>query len=301
MLLKELERLNPRGVSEYGASLNETDLKIANENIRLYARKPEELKVGDIVELTDEYGSYYPRALVAEMEDDEVHLCEHAYIPFTSHNPNYISVSGGAFQWYKKSELVYKGRTETLFCDWGHCGGCANGAINFPIEVNLWECKADVKFSTKDFTRYYISDRGEKENAEDEYRYSSWNPTIAWTNNEELSAFCILNKAFIEKEQIGRNPCKVWTWKVKEQYWLEDSEVLAMEGVHDFETMNGRVRNVCYVYHEDTKTINKYFGKEEFSWEFVRQKYKSYFDMSHEKTKQYVRDNGIKFPESFII
>ncbi len=69
-------------------------------------------------------------------------ICVQPYIPFISCNKDgeiSFSTSGGYWLSTETEMLVYKGKQEKIFKSWGHCGGCGDGAFNFPATVNVWE------------------------------------------------------------------------------------------------------------------------------------------------------------------
>lgn len=76
-------------------------------------------------------------------------VCAKPYVPFISlgsHDKINVSTSGGPFFGFSNEDLEYVGNGERLFCDWGHCGACANGAIDFKAKVNRWRVKDKVDY-----------------------------------------------------------------------------------------------------------------------------------------------------------
>ena len=303
MTLKKLQKLNPF-ITDYGLEVNEKDVEIANCAIRKMYRKPMQLTAGDVVQFTNEYGEFSPRAIIERVDGDEIHICQSGSAWCTD-SKKYISVSGGSFFTISKSELVYLGRTKRNFSEWGRLGACASGAISIPVTVNLWRNKSKLKYTTEFYSQHYISPVAE------EYR-KSHNTTIhfsefcknGWDSNEELSAWCILNKGFIEKDKSSGNGSNhlVWAYKELNSYWNKDEDVLKMNGVHEFEVMNGAVRNVCYVYDDDKKTVTKFFGKDDLSDidRSLPNPYRNWKKKHFQNTLKYIRENNIHFPESFI-
>lgn len=123
--------------------------------------------VGDCVRYTNEYGDYYGAAHIEKADVNEVYICERPYTPFIHEYEGRIScnTSGGAWTHLPTRELKYIGKIKKRFCDWGNCGGCADGAIDFIAEVSLWEyvdsknpfvSENGYKFTTKDFDKQYI-------------------------------------------------------------------------------------------------------------------------------------------------
>lgn len=293
MTLNKLKKLN-RYVGEFYGVPNETDVQIANDCIKRYARRKRQLAAGDLIEFTNPYGDFSPRALVEKVDGDDVHVCEHGS-GWCCSSKYYLSVSGGAFYTITRNQLEYVGRTKVYLKEWGHCGACRDGAIYFPVTVNLWRNKHDFKYTTKDYDRNIITHLSKEWMQQQHERYEYHNyPYGAWENNQILSAWCVLHKAFITKEDAeyankdSRNAWHVWTSKLnKEHYWLEDEEVLKMKGVHDYLYMNGSIRNVCFVYNGTS--LNVYYGKGEIK-----------DHTPYENSLDKVYKNNIHFPESFI-
>lgn len=105
---------------------------------------------GDRVIYTDEYGKTFEWALFAGKGTyaDRFALCENSYTPFCGVSRRtgnfYTNASGGAWpsitdKELKRFKLVKKAKA--TFCDWGHCGATANGAIDFKAIVNVWRFK----------------------------------------------------------------------------------------------------------------------------------------------------------------
>lgn len=156
MTLAKLQKINPF-ITEFQSEVNEEDLQIANECIKFYARKPKQLMAGDIVRFASPYGRR-SNALIEDCTDtSDISICENGS-RWCTKNKKHLSVSGGSFFSIDKKDLVYVGRGKTLFCDWGRFGGCANGAIYFPITVNVWEHISYTNFKPiPNEVRYYQS------------------------------------------------------------------------------------------------------------------------------------------------
>ena len=146
--------------------------KIQNERIGDPTVTP-----GDLVQLTTRYGDYYGRALVNSVEEDgQVYICEQPYTPFVyvdSYGKVGMCASGGSWSYIPKGQMRYVGKGKRFFCDWGFCGPCADGAVDFEAEVNVWEYVADNPlygaYTTKDYNRYYVS--FVEEDTDSQYHY----------------------------------------------------------------------------------------------------------------------------------
>ena len=76
-------------------------------------------------------------------------ICASPYVPFIGLCGNdgdevSLSVSGGPFFSINSDDLEYLGEDEREFCDFGHCGPCAGGAVHFVAKVNRWKVKDGV-------------------------------------------------------------------------------------------------------------------------------------------------------------
>lgn len=148
--------------------LTNSDVEMVNNWIsKIQQERIGEPKVtpGDLVQLTTRYGDYYGRALVNSVEEDgRVYVCEQPYTPFVyvdSYGKVGMNASGGAWSHIPKGQMRYVGKGKRFFCDWGFCGPCADGAIDFEAEVNVWEYTEENPlygdYTTKDYERYYVS------------------------------------------------------------------------------------------------------------------------------------------------
>lgn len=148
--------------------LTNSDVEMVNNWIsKIQHERMGEPKVtpGDLVQLTTRYGDYYGRALVHSVEEDgHVYVCEQPYTPFVyvdSYGKVGMSASGGSWSHIPKGQMRYVGKGKRFFCDWGFCGPCADGAVDFEAEVNVWDYVADNPlygaYTTKDYDRYYVS------------------------------------------------------------------------------------------------------------------------------------------------
>ena len=75
-------------------------------------------------------------------DKNDFSICTESYVPFINPKTLVCSASGGYWVGVKKSQLKkfnLVGKREKLFCFWGHCGACGNGALHVPAIVNVWE------------------------------------------------------------------------------------------------------------------------------------------------------------------
>lgn len=169
--LDTLKKINERFIESH--RMKESDVEMANAYVELIerTRSTTEPQSGDLIQYTDEHGNYYSAAHIEKVNGDgTVNVCEKPYIPFINANVNNDGIrcctSGGPWCNLPVNKLVYVGKGEKHFQDWGNCGGCADGAIVFNANVSVWEyvdernkfiSESGFKFTTKDFDKYYIT------------------------------------------------------------------------------------------------------------------------------------------------
>lgn len=114
---------------------------------------------GDVVEFTNSWGKSYPRAHLegGALTDEDLSICEEAYKPWAHLRASGavgISASGGAWHGVnleQRAQFIADGWTVRYFQDWGHCGGCANGAVTFPVTVRKWKYVETPKPQRRDY------------------------------------------------------------------------------------------------------------------------------------------------------
>lgn len=167
--VETLKKENELFDSYYG--INNADVEKVNHLIDMIekSRSVESIQTFDVVEYTNEYGEYFPKATVTMKEEEDIELCENAGIHLSIYDDELCgSASGGAFSHHKESEFVYKGTAVKTFWTWGNVGARANGGIYFTATVNLWECNNNKEmFSTKTHDKYYLSHR----KSDNDYQY----------------------------------------------------------------------------------------------------------------------------------
>lgn len=160
-LLEERVRLRERNIAfiaRYG-DITQKDLDMMDEYQKAMQKLREEVKenpvplVGDTVEGTDYSGEHPFTAGVIDAApgwSKEFSFCAEPYVPFVSFESNKtavsLSVSGGSFLQVDAKDLEYVGEDVRYFCNWGHCGPCAGGALQFPVKVNKWRVKEAVDY-----------------------------------------------------------------------------------------------------------------------------------------------------------
>mgnify|MGYP001625469909 FL=1 len=251
---------------EHGITKN--DIKMA-ENYIDYIEKTRSdkiPKVGDIVKYTTEYGDYYGRALIsANSGANEIQICEQPYVPFicsTNNDDMSLSVSGGAFTHTNKNNLKYLGKEKRQFCDWGSCGACANGAVDFEAEVSVWEYKENNMFgeySTKYYNKMYIKKKEKPING-----YIIFGDGIAFETEKDYQAFL---KTYRAKEFDNDYNTVIFYYK-EENYLISKEEWQELEGYQiDTRKCNASIITVKVKYDEENKRIKVYRYKNSFKSE----------------------------------
>ena len=135
----------------YKHGITEKELEIAEKHISVinHRQKARPLpQAGDLVAGTFWDSEPYNRGLIVKVENEVAEVCYKPYIPFISTGSGNVmlSVSGGPFTHAHIScfELMNESE-ERLFCDWGSCGPCANGAFNFPAMVKKWKLTENIR------------------------------------------------------------------------------------------------------------------------------------------------------------
>ena len=218
-----LERINGEFLGEH-YEITENDIIMCQKYVDFIEKTRDEKqpKVGDILMYTNEHGDFYKSAHIDKIyEDGSAEICEQPYVPFIGYakdNKNIVcSTSGGAWCRLDTKKFKYVGKNLKKFCDWGHCGACASGAINFTASVNVWEYKADNKFgeySTKDYKKQYISFLDKEQMEQRNTQYSILGDGIAWETTEDYENYKKLYNG-VEFEGYWKNQKVLFTYKEK--------------------------------------------------------------------------------------
>lgn len=214
----------------------------------------------DVVEYTNEYGEYFPKATATMKRGGNIELCENAGVHLSICDSKLCgSVSGGAFNHHKENEFAYKGMSSNTFWTWGNAGACANGGIYFTATVNLWECNDNKEmFSTKTHDKYYLSYRKAENNGDYQYFASKAGMnSYAWRTEEDMQAWLRTKRAVVtEKNTWGG--AVIWTYKEIEHH-LSDIEFDALNAQEDIFLMNGSKRRCKRVYDDKNYILHTYF------------------------------------------
>lgn len=143
--MKDLEAINVRYLSSH--VITDFDLEMVSKYqgyISELHNNNNQPQVGDLVEGAYWDGAYpYQFGIIEKITDDGIYICYQPMIPFVYYDESEkrlsLSVSGGPFGYHKFEELeLVANDDERLFCRFGSCGACANGAINFKAPVRRW-------------------------------------------------------------------------------------------------------------------------------------------------------------------
>ena len=260
--LETLKQINARFECDH--TLRNSDVEMANKYVEIIenSRSADMPKVGDRVRYTNEYGEYYGRAHIEKVEDGEVYICESPYVPFIWKKGDGIgcSTSGGAWCYLPLGEFKYLGKELKTFCDWGNCGACGNGAVEFQAEVSLWEYTDPnnryAPFTTKDYGREFISYRvdqfGNPTNGSN-YRY--FGDGIAFETHKDYKAWLRTYRG-IEMPGVWENQTVVFKYRESEYYITKD-EWDALDYPIDTRMCNGIIF-VKVKYDDENHCIHTY-------------------------------------------
>lgn len=108
---------------------------------------------GDIVEGAY-YGGKHPfsKGIIGSNKgwNKPLSVCAIPYVPFIYLEDGVpsirLSISGGPFFSFEATDLELVGPDEQVFCNFGHNGPCADGAVDFHARVNRWRVKDGVDY-----------------------------------------------------------------------------------------------------------------------------------------------------------
>jgi len=264
--LETLREINNRFCGSH--RLSEYDVNLANKYVELIesTRSDKEPRIGDMIQYTNDYGDYYMAAHIEKVTDSEVHICEQPYVPFIYANDKndgiWSSTSGGAWCDLPIAKLTYVGKKEKKFCDWGNCGACADGAVEFKAEVSVWEYVSSGNkfistiygkpYTTKDFRKMYVYYNPNRENT----HYVFFGDSHAWKNDLDFQAWL---RTFRAEIFCWTDNCAVvWYWK-EEKHSVSPKEFEALDLPEDTLMNNGNVMRCKRKYDETTHTVHTYW------------------------------------------
>lgn len=257
--IKALAAINERFIFAHLA-LTDSDVAHANHMSKLIeqTRNSSRPMPGDIVEFTNRYGEYYRNTHIENVDENELHICEEPYIPFVKEaNGNiYFSTSGGVWGYISRN-LKRIGTRPKCFKDWGHCGVCADGAVDFFAEVNVWEYVEPNPFfgsyTTKDYCKQFIS-YDPKDSSPWGYHY--YGDGHAYRTEKQYLAW-LTTYYGVEFEGFWENQTVVFHYR-KNELLISKDEWNALELPTDTRMMNGTIIDIKFHTDEETHTIFEY-------------------------------------------
>lgn len=232
--LQEL-RKNNGGYAFGREEITEADLRLVNSIIECIEETRLEIPQRfDRVEYTDEFGDYYPDAIIDgdTYHDGKTALCERgsAYIRVGEDGLPHGSISGGSFPHIDAEKLEYIGKREELFWTFSTLGAGAHQGLYFKAEVSYFRLNVRAvelrKYTQEYYDCIYVQDRGEKA-FEIGYRFTVQKDGYAFCAFKEEKA---LNE-FLSLYEAVEEPCygnaygsrKYWILKSHTVYvWTDD-------------------------------------------------------------------------------
>lgn len=240
--------------------ISEADIEKANTWVSFIEgnRNQNVPQLGDVVEFTDRHGSYYENAHIDSVEGDQFYICEKPHVPFLSRTKDRsafsMETSGGAWTHIPR-ELKYVGKRMKAFKDWGVYGPCANGAIQFMIEVNVWAYEeAELEFTTKTHDQFFLSILEEPTDFQYKYIITKYGSShTAFRTKEEYEAWL---KTFrgVELEGFDTAHRFIWTFKQGTTYVPLEKYQSIQQAVIDSELSNGTIQE-CKRIYEGTSVL----------------------------------------------
>lgn len=229
--MTDLEKINARYLGSH--VITDFDLEMV-EKYQCYISElhnnNNNLQVGDLVEGAYYAGAYpYQFGIVERIYDDgTIGVCYQPMIPFVYYDESKkclsLSVSGGPFGNHKKEEFeLVTDSDERLFCRFGSCGACANGAINFKAPVRRW--RIPYVWKSKTFVNE-ITDTTNWDNAYTIYiRGDEFGNKAAFRNRKQLDEFLQRYGLSMSEEcswstgrkwRLSHNFSQKYFWKLEE-------------------------------------------------------------------------------------
>lgn len=98
---------------DYEHGITESDVMKVNKIIDAIenSRSTERIQVGDVVQYTNEYGEYFPHAMITNIYDN-TEICENGNMYTNIHEGEFChSTSGGSFSHHEMNGFTYIGKT----------------------------------------------------------------------------------------------------------------------------------------------------------------------------------------------
>ena len=266
----QLERVNPMYTKETLAPLNQRfinshywltdfDADLANKLVELIeqSRDPERPMPGDIVEYTTVHGDFYPNAHIEREYETGLYICEQPYVPFVSDIDGKLSFSTSGGAWCEIPRNLQRiGTRPKLFTEFGHTGPCANGAIEFYAEVNVWtytQKNPYFPYTTRDWRRYYMH---YDEKSHDPFGYHYYLDGTAFRTEKEYLAWLTTYHG-VEFEGFWPNQTVIFCYR-QNKILLPREEWDKLALPTDTRLMNGTIIDIKYQVNDETHVITEY-------------------------------------------
>lgn len=259
-----LEQLRERNTSyALGANgITAADLDKVNAIIeRIEQTRTEQPQKFDSVEYTNEYGEYYPHAIIAEdfYRNGGFTICEsgNAYVDIDENGTPCGDMGGGAFVQVDKIKLRYIGKQERNFWVFSTLGAGAHQGLYFSAVVSVFELNERAedlrKYTTKDYTRVFVHEL--REPTANDYKYTvseSAFPSRAFRTAADL-------REFLTRYEAIREPNTDIYWLLQEKninVWTQEEFDTIENAEETSEYFNGR--KVPHKYVKQGTTLLRY-------------------------------------------
>lgn len=257
--IESLKPLNARFLSTH-LHLTDWDVQMVNKWVnRVEATRDKAKPVAmDTLRYYNKYGDYYAHALISRIEDGQAAVCEVPYTPFLYESGGSVggSASGGAWAGLPVADMVYVGQEKRLFTDWGHCGACADGAVDFEATVNVWEYHTPDKlfgeYNTSNWEKMHVQFR-EKPS---DFGYQWFGDGHAWKNKGDYMAWLMTYKG-VEFDGAWENQTVVFFYR-RAAHLISRAEWDALELPIDTRMMNGAIQTIKYKYDDENHVLHEY-------------------------------------------
>lgn len=243
----------------------DSDVELANK----WSKKIEESRcsypvAGDIIRFTTKHGSYYEEAYLEKKEDYGYQICLAPHVPFVltcNDDSPCFSTSGGPWENVELTEnFKYLGQEEKLFKDWGHCGSCAAGAIQFKATVNVWEYIDPNlmygEYTTKDWAReyFYFWDGERKDGSPYKYR----GECKAFETESDFLAWLTTYKG-VEFEGNSANGCQTVTFSYRrKEHLISQSAWDMLDLPTDTRLINATIQVIKFLCDNENHVIEEF-------------------------------------------
>lgn len=264
-----LTAINQRFCNTHYFGIGNYELEMANNYVDLIERTRSTTvpKAGDRIRYTDTHGDYYHYGHIEKIyeDDNEANICEQPYTPFIAKDENgngiKCNTSGGVWCNIPINKLKYVGKEEKRFCDWGSCGACADGAVDFIASVSVWEYmdKQKYPYTTKTHNRMSISYNPKKFYNNRYIFFGSQNgiSSDAWETEVDFQAWLHTFRGQVFKGN-WHNQLIVWYWK-EIKHSVSPSEFESIDAPEDTMMNNGSILRCKRIYDEENFTVHTYW------------------------------------------